>query len=417
MALDPTSASPCDLLNASGLPTLFVGAAATESVAYPLIASGGTLVKYVDSLAGLTMTTSILATSAPTSKFRLLQFLSGAGVASVAPGTSTTASPGSGPGSSTGTSSQTYSTLGSVVLKTQSGQSEGIIDTYITPMVSTYLTPTFTSSSMLSDAQFWAPGDIVNGVPQANPTSILGKLIKAGYLLSESQVYTPSQIAAGATQPNSGSESLIYLYNLSQTKALSPAQQSLQATLEATNLRFFGAFMIEYCFYRTRYEWLLKKFFDIYGTSPTTYLASHTAANAALFGSGRTRPTTSTSTSLTQSDYIAGLMYQMACLNMRLADMRTLLSKINTYYNGVYTNIQTDINSSTADGSNEKLKKTITALQTSADQANTYLTETDFAHEAMTYNSEKNRYSNILLGFYAFLNIAALATVFQLARD
>jgi hypothetical protein len=35
----------------------------------------------------------------------------------------------------------------------------------------------------------------------------------------------------------------------------------------------------------------------------------------------------------------------------------------------------------------------------------------------MEYNSEKNRYSNILLGLYAFLNIAALATVFQLARS
>ena len=107
----------------------------------------------------------------------------------------------------------------------------------------------------------------------------------------------------------------------------------------------------------------------------------------------------------------------MACLNMRLADMRTLLSKINLYYNGVFTNIQSDINSSTASGSNKKLTQTITALQTSAAEANTYLTETDFAQEAMKYNSEKNRYSNILLGFYAFLNIAALATVFQLARN
>jgi hypothetical protein len=128
-------------------------------------------------------------------------------------------------------------------------------------------------------------------------------------------------------------------------------------------------------------------------------------------------PSTSTNTSLTQSDYIAGLAYQMACLNMRLADMRTLLSNINAYYNGVFTNIQGDINSSTASGSNKKLTQTITALQTSASEANTYLTETDFAQEAMNYNSEKKRYSNILLGFYAFLNIAALATVFQLSRN
>jgi hypothetical protein len=306
-------------------------------------------------------------------------------------------------------------------LKTQSGTYEGIIDTYIAPMVPNYLTPPFTTTaSLLSDDKFWAPGDLANGTPVNAPASVVGKLIKAGYLLSESQVYTPSQLVAGSTNPTAGTESLIYLYNLSQKSTLSAAQQMLQAKLEATNLKFFGAFMAEYCFYRTRYEWLLIKFFSVYGT-PTTgagsYQTSQPAANAALFGAGRVRPSTSTTTTLTQPDYIAELTYQMACLNMRLSDMRTLLSKINIYYNGVFTNIQTNINSTTAVGSNAKLAQTITALQTSATKANTYLTETDFAQEAMNYNSEKNRYSNILLGLYAFLNIAALATVFQLARS
>jgi hypothetical protein len=427
MALEVTSTSPCDLLNASGYPKLFLvattsGTANTqESVAYANIASGGTLIKYVDSLAGSTMTNSILATAAPTSRFRLVQFLSGAGVASTAPGAASTTSPS---GNSATTNNQVYSTLAAVALKTSSGQYEGIIDNYIAPAVSNYLTPTFVSggASLLPDAKFWTPADIVNGIPQPNATSILGKLIKAGYLLSESQVYTPTQMSAGANQPSAGSESLIYLYNLAQKGKLSAAQQTLQTTLEATNLRFFGAFMVEYCYYRTRYDWLLKKFFDVYST-PTTGAnaysssSSSVAAASVLYGSGRPIPSTSTNTSLTQSDYIAGLAYQMACLNMRLADMRTLLSKINAYYSGVFTNIQADINSSTASGSNKKLTQTITALQTSASEANTYLTETDFAQEAMNYNSEKNRYSNILLGFYAFLNIAALATVFQLSRN
>jgi len=422
MALEVTSTSPCDLLNASGYPKLFLASSGiAEPVAYANIASGGTLIKYVDSLAASTMTNPILANAAPTSRFRLVQFLSGAGVASTAPGAASTTSPS---GDSSTMNGQMYSTLGAVALKTPSGQYEGIIDNYIAPSVSNYLTPTFTSggASLVPDTKFWTPGDIVNGVPQPNATSILGKLIKAGYLLSESQVYTPTQLATDARQPSPGSESLIYLYNLAQKGTLSPAQQTLQTTLEATNLRFFGAFMAEYCYYRTRYDWLLKKFFEIYST-PTTGAnaysssASSTSAASVLYGSGRPMPSTSTNTSLTQSDYIAGLAYQMACLNMRLADMRTLLSKINAYYNGVFTNIQGDINSSTASGSNKKLTQTITALQTSASEANTYLTETDFAQEAMNYNSEKNRYSNILLGFYAFLNIAALATVFQLSRN
>ena len=414
MALDPTSASPCDLLNATSFPTLFMAPGTSESVAYPRIASRGTPVRYVDSLAGVTMTGAILASSEPTSKFRLVQFLSGASVASMSSVSSmgsTVSSPGGDGPVSAG--AQVYSTLGAVVLRTQSGQYEGIIDNYIAPFSANYAKPTFTASrsSFLTDSQFWTPSDIVNGVPVSSPISVLGKLIKAGHLLSEAQVYTPSQLAADATQPSVGSESLIYLYNLAQKTKLSPAQQGLQSTLEATNLRFFGAFMAEYCFYRTRYDWLLTKFFSVYSI-PTIGAGAYTTSLSTTAS-----PALSASVSLSQPEYINGLMYQMACLNTRLSDMRTLLSKINAYYNGVFTEIQTNINSSTAVGSNKKLTETITALQTSATKANTYLAETDFAQEAMNYNSEKNRYSNILLGLYAFLNIAALATVFQLARS
>jgi hypothetical protein len=107
----------------------------------------------------------------------------------------------------------------------------------------------------------------------------------------------------------------------------------------------------------------------------------------------------------------------MACLNTRMTDMRNLLAAINTYYNGVFTLIQTNINSGDVPGGNAALTATIASLQGSADTANKYLTQQDFSKKVMEYNSEKNRYSNILLGLYAFLNIAALATVFHLARS
>jgi len=100
-----------------------------------------------------------------------------------------------------------------------------------------------------------------------------------------------------------------------------------------------------------------------------------------------------------------------------MTDMRTLLAAVNTYYNGVFNLIQTNVNSASASGGNAALTATITALQSSSDTANKYLTDQDFAQQVMNYNSEKNRYSNILLGFYAFLNIAALASVFHLARS
>jgi hypothetical protein len=45
------------------------------------------------------------------------------------------------------------------------------------------------------------------------------------------------------------------------------------------------------------------------------------------------------------------------------------------------------------------------------------MTERDFHHGVMEYNAEKNRYSNILLGLYAFLNISAVAMIIQLSRS
>jgi hypothetical protein len=74
------------------------------------------------------------------------------------------------------------------------------------------------------------------------------------------------------------------------------------------------------------------------------------------------------------------------------------------------------LNDASLVGSNSELTKTIKSLQMSAADSSSYLSQTEFTKSVMEYNSEKNRYSNILLGLYAFLNIAALATVFQLAR-
>ena len=425
MALDPSSADPCSLLNAANYTTLFIRNNTTPEVAYPLIVNSGPLITYssalnasstldtANPLTGINLTNPILANPSTTSTFRLIQFLSGGGVAAANP-------------------SVNYSTLQSLALRTAvTVPCESIVDTYIVGAAGlakgadyTYST---TAAPKISDTEFWAPADAnTDGSIIASPSSLLGKLIKKGYLLSQAQIYNSSQLAAGAP-PTSGTESLVYLYRVEQgTTALSSAQTTMKNTLEATNLRFFGAFMAEYCFYRTRYDWLLNQYFTISalktaanGGAGASLYTTPTAGTAPykLFGTGIPLPATSTTSNLTQSDYLTGLAYQMACLNTRMTDMRTLLNKINTYYNAVFLLIQNNVNSASVGGGNAALTATITALQSSADTANKYLTQQDFSKKVMEYNSEKNRYSNILLGLYAFLNIAALATVFHLARS
>jgi len=409
MALDPTSQDPCSLLNVAGFPTLFIAnqqnSVTDQSTAFNLIANSGSLVKFSDSINAATVSNNVLARQEASSTFRLIQFLSGAGVAAA-------------------DTTKNYTKMNYVALSPNPGSGPyiSIIDKYIAPMSPSYLKPPFSSStgaSLLSATQFWNPSDATNGVIR-NPSSVLGKLIAEGYLLSESQIYQPTQLTGSS--PMTNTESLIYLYSLSQNGVLTPLQQALQNKYEAMNLRFFGAFMVEYCFYRTRYEYLLTQYFNVYKTPVTAttgspaYTSPPQAIATAIFGTGNDLPSTSTTTNLKQSDYLTGLAFQMACLNMRMADMRTLLSCVNTYYNGIFINIQGNINTATEIGSNSHLSSAINTLQVSAKDANKYLVEADFAQQAMQYNSEKNRYSNILLALYAFLNISALAAVFQLSR-
>jgi hypothetical protein len=403
MALDPSMADPCSLLNIESFPTLWIKLEEPDNSAYLKIANSGVRKTYLGSLAvtgphAMSLEANVIRTAQPTSTYRLVQFMSGGGV----------------------TAGVTdYTLLSQIALK--NGQSyESIIDTYVVGSSPkglgktnyVYSTP---SAPILTDLNIWTTGDDI----ASGSVSLLGKLIGAGYLLSSAELFTQTQLAAGAVSPVSNTESLIYLYKQDQSKGgLSSSQKTRKANLEARNLRFFGAFLCEYCFYRTRYEWLLAKYFTIYNTPTTEFSAAmHIAGITTLFtgtGSGETQYL---GTQPTQPELLKAIAFHMACLNTRMTDMRRLLGAINTYYNGVFTNIQTMLNDKSIVGSNSELTKSIQALQMSANDANGYLSQTEFTKSVMEYNSEKNRYSNILLGLYAFLNIAVLATVFQLARS
>jgi hypothetical protein len=390
MALDPSMEDPCSILNIEGYPTLWVQTSPSlenDLSAYAKIATGGITKKYLQTLTSTTtgpgmavinLDTPVVNSAQTTSRFRLLQFMSGGGISGV-----------------------NYTKLSGLALKSGTAY-ESIVDTYIvspTGLGKTNYTYSTSENPIVTESNIWTPGDD----KETTPVSILGKLIKKGYLLSEGELSTD----AG---------NLISLYRQEQSGTPLDATQAIRkTTLESRNLRFFGAFLCEYCFYRTRYEWLLSKYFTIYNTPIAQY--SFPANALVLFAGSGSGDNQYTGLNPSQPDLLKVIAYHMACLNTRMTDMRSLLGKINTYYNGVFTNIQTTLNEeSSIVGSNSELTKTIKALQMSNREASSYLSQTDFMKSVMEYNSEKNRYSNILLGLYAFLNIAALATVFQLAR-
>ncbi len=394
MALNANVADPCStLLNTTGYPTLF-NVTGNFSAVFLRIASNGNLLTYLATLNAVTdKTKKILASPNANSTYRLIKFLS------------ITGSEGS----------PDYSVLNNVALNTV-GSYRSIVDSYI--MAGPSSGPNY--SGGISKTKYTFPGDTdVVALTDAEIINVRDRLIKDGFLLTQDELYIESQLTIN---PNisAETESLVYLYRLQQSgDSLSPTQMTRLNVLENKNLRFFGAFMAEYCFYRKRYTYLLEQYFIIYSQSSTTTPATYAplASNdiiTALFGETSTY---TGSLANKQMVHLSKIVYHMACLNTRMADMLRILGKINDYYNVIFTLIHENINSRTLTGGNAALANTITALQTSATNAKKYMTDADFAKEVMTYNSEKNRYSNILLGLYAFLNISALAAIFHLARS
>jgi len=394
MALNATEADPCGtLLNTTGYPTLF-NITGNFAPVYLAIGANGNLNTYLATLNAVTdKNKKILASPNANSALRLIKFLSITG---------TEGSPD-------------YSVLANVALSTN-GVYRGIVDSYIVPGPSTGAG----YSGGIGKTKYTFPGDTnVVAITDAEILSIRDRLLRDGFLLSQAELYDEAQLSVNAAVPI-GSESLVYLYRLQQSgTSLSPTQMFRLNALENKNLRFFGAFMTEYCFYRKRYIWFLEQYFIIYTQSATTTPATYSPLVdndliTALFGD-----TTTYTGSLEnkQMVHLSRITHHMACLNTRMTDMQKVLTKINEHYNVIYTLIHENINSTTLPGGNPALATTISALQMSANSAKKYISDTDFAKEVMSYNSEKNRYSNILLGLYAFLNISALAAIFHLSRE
>jgi hypothetical protein len=390
MALAADGTDPCGLLNQIGIGSnLWLGTLPTATytgttlTSNSLVSAPGVLQTFggLIGATGADLSINVLsaAGASSTSSARLVKFLKVNGV------------------------------LSNVLLKNSTYKS--IVDNYFigsgaSPLTAASYTYSTSSSTLLTD-------NILS--------SVRDKLLADAYLLTQEQIFKISDF--GTTSPAAGSESLVYLYNLQQSSqtALTAGQTARLNDLESKNLRFFGAFLCEYCFYKTRYDLLLSNFFTTYastnpyvGQSPNSFIGSLSTGSGPATDNLKYAP--DANGKITQSDYLKILGYHLACLNTRLTDMRRLLASINTYYSSVFTNLQTAINDQVTIGSTTKLQNTISALQASANDASGYLAQTDFNKAAMEYNSEKNRYANILLGLYAFLNIAALATVFQLAR-
>ena len=414
----------CDKLNKTSFPNLWFDNATPDATAIPLIVAGGALNSFTSAISLLSpaeLDANILLNPSMTSTYSLEKFLSGGGVANASGDFKKLGNVLLSVGVAQGTSGRTY---------------QSIVDNYfVEKLGSTPYTYSTTSSPKLTASMLWAPSDSAALINGTTTTSVIGNLIKNRLLLSEREVYNPSDFDPNLAIPPANTESLMYLQSIANYSSgassttdggttrttITQGQETRRTTLEARNLRFFGAWLAEYCYYRSRYNWLVKKYFQIYTTQ--TYEAPNITMNSTLAklfagpGSGPNQYTEATKAALPQSEYLRCLVYHLACLNTRMVDMRFLLGKISEYYSDVQTTIQNAVNSNTTLGSNKDLTDKLAILNDSAANVQKYITERDFRQGVMEYNSEKNRYANILLGLYAFLNILAVAVIVQIKQS
>ena len=270
----------CDMLNKSQFPGLWFDTTVEDAVAMPAIVKDGRLMKFSHAIQGLTkqqLALNVLGTiPSSATPYALIQFLAGQGA------------PNEGTASYTQMKSVLLSLRGASGGSGSSGASyQSIVDNYfvgtggLTSRAYTFSSP---GAPLIKPTMFWTPTDATKVGGAGQPVSILGNLINNGLLLSHKELYNPTDFDPTLDIPPANTESLMYLMSLNEagasltsstkdgvtTTTITQSQKQRRATLEARNLRFFGAWLIEYCFYRSRYEWLLKKYFTVYTASPYT---------------------------------------------------------------------------------------------------------------------------------------------------
>jgi hypothetical protein len=94
--------------------------------------------------------------------------------------------------------------------------------------------------------------------------------------------------------------------------------------------------------------------------------------------------------------------------------MRNLLSAIQNYYSAAVQTFQNTLNQGGVMGSDTHAENKVTYLMNQSLHVQAAKDDSIIRQGIMEYTSEKNRYSNILLGIYAFLNIAIIGVIFNI---
>ena len=244
-----------------------------------------------------------------------------------------------------------------------------------------------------------------------NLSAVVNQIITNKDLCSSNDIYSSTPFTGSSSIP---SLSLTTLYNIRATSNLNNDDLVIVNSnidkYETKNKTFYSAFVYEYCYYNTMYTTLLEQYFKEYtSNAPTGRLPNINL----LKDSSGTVGTTGT-TSANQASRLDGIVITLARVNSRMTDMRNLLSAIQNYYSTAVQTFQTTLNGNGNMGSDTHAEDKVTFLRNQSLHVQAAKDDSIIRQGIMEYTSEKNRYSNILLGIYAFLNIAIIGVIFNI---
>jgi hypothetical protein len=236
-------------------------------------------------------------------------------------------------------------------------------------------------------------------------------IIASKDLCSSNEIYSDTVY----TGENHANVSLTVLYKTLSTSNVTNLQNNqIKAqidVLEKKNKMFYSFFVTEYCYYNTMYNRVLENFFAEY-VSTTTVAAFASSITLLKTSSGTTCAADATPTA--QANRLDALSLLLARINSRLIDMRSLLSAIQAYYSRSLDKLQDTLNTTGGLGSDSEAITKVTSLRDQSAGVEESKDASMYRQGIMEYTSEKNRYSNILLGIYAFLNIAIVSVIFSI---
>lgn len=195
-------------------------------------------------------------------------------------------------------------------------------------------------------------------------------------------------------------ETLLSLVN--QPTPATPSSPTQQQELETRNSKLLKHLQHEYYFYMCRYRNLYNLYAQVYGA----------ANNAAVTPLIQNIPDELKGREPARLQYLTLQLIAGALepLNTKLRKLSELSAAINNDAIGLITNYR-QANGTT----NAALEEAIQKLNTSAD--NSTIQSVEQQRRALEFTKEKNRYSNLYLGIYAFLNISALAIILHIATS